>query len=52
MTVSHDRIGEVLEAQGNRAEALKSFRESLAINERLALADPGNADLQRSVAVS
>jgi hypothetical protein len=42
----------VLEAQGNRAEAVKSFRESLAINERLALADPGNADLQRSVAVS
>jgi hypothetical protein len=42
----------VLEEQGNLDEALKSFRQGLAISERLSLADPGNVDLQRSVAVS
>ena len=50
--MSHDRIGDVLEAQGNLPEALKSFREGLAIAERLASADPGNADWQRGLAVS
>jgi len=33
-------------------EALKSFHEGLAIAERLAAAEPGNADWQRSLAVS
>jgi tetratricopeptide (TPR) repeat protein len=50
--VSYARIGEALEAQGKPDEALKSFNEELAILERLSLADPGNVDLQRSVAVS
>jgi hypothetical protein len=39
-------------AQGNLADALASYRSSLAIRERLAKADPGNAGWQRDVAVS
>ena len=39
-------------AQGNLTEASKSFRESLAIAERLAKADPNNADWQRDLAIS
>jgi hypothetical protein len=50
--VSYDCIGDVLEAQGNLPEALKSFRDGLAIVDRLARADPGNADWQRGLAVS
>ena len=38
LSVSYDRIGDVLEAQGNLPEALKSFRDGLAIRERLASA--------------
>ena len=32
--------------------ALKSYRDSLAIAERLAQSDPGNADWQRDLSVS
>jgi tetratricopeptide (TPR) repeat protein len=42
----------VLVAPGNLAEALQSFRDSLAIRERLAQADPGNAGWQRDLSVS
>ena len=42
----------MLEAQGNLPEALKSYRDSLAIRDRLAKADPGNAGWQRDLAVS
>ncbi|MEZ5842979.1 MAG: tetratricopeptide repeat protein [Hyphomicrobiaceae bacterium] len=45
-------IGDVLVAQGNLPEALKSFREGLAIAERLAAADKGNAGWQRDLSVS
>ena len=45
-------IGDVLVAQGNLADALKSFRDGLAISERLATADPGNAGWQRDLSVS
>jgi len=41
----------VLKAQGNLPEALKSFREDLAIADRLAQADPGNAGWQRDLSV-
>ena len=34
-------------AQGDLPEALKSFRDQLAIADRLARADPDNADWQR-----
>ena len=40
------------QTQGNLPEALKSYRDSLAIVDRLAKADPGNAGWQRDLAVS
>ena len=43
--------GEVLVVQGNLAEALKTFRDSLAIADRLAKADPSNADWQRNLSI-
>jgi hypothetical protein len=42
----------VLKAQGNLPEALKAFRDGLAISDRLAKADPGNAGWQRDLSVS
>ena len=42
----------MLVAQGNLAEALKSYQDSLAISERLAKADPSNAGWQRDLSVS
>jgi tetratricopeptide (TPR) repeat protein len=45
------KVGDVLQAQDDLPEALKSFRESLAIVDRLARTDPGNADWQHDVAV-
>ncbi len=39
-------------AQGALADALKANRDSLAIAERLAKADPGNAGWQRDLSVS
>jgi len=41
----------VLSAQGNPPEALKAYRDSLTIRERLAAADPSNARWQRELAV-
>ncbi|HZY59161.1 MAG TPA: hypothetical protein VFE56_05325 [Candidatus Binataceae bacterium] len=46
------RRGDVLVAQGNLPEALKSFRDSHDIFDRLAKADPGNAGWQRDLSVS
>ena len=40
LSVSYDRVGDVLVAQGNLPEALKSFRDQFAIADRLASADP------------
>ncbi|MEI2774198.1 MAG: tetratricopeptide repeat protein [Candidatus Competibacter sp.] len=42
----------MLVAQGNLPEALKAYRDGLAIRERLAQADPGNAGWQRDLSVS
>jgi tetratricopeptide (TPR) repeat protein len=39
-------------SQGQRAEALKAYRDSLSIRERLAKADPGNAGWQRDLAIN
>ena len=41
-----------LKDQGNLPEALKAYRDSLAVGERLAEADPGNAGWQRDLSVS
>ena len=43
LSVNHEKIGDVLRAQGDLPNALKAFRDSLAIRKRLAGADPGNA---------
>jgi tetratricopeptide (TPR) repeat protein len=45
-------LGDIGIARGNLAEALKSFRDGLAIAQHLAQADPGNADWQRDLSVS
>ena len=50
--MSRDRVGDVLVAQGKLPEALKSFRDGLAIRERLASADPDNAGWQRDLSLS
>jgi tetratricopeptide (TPR) repeat protein len=52
LSVSHNKIGDVLRAQGNLAQALDAFKASRAIAERLAAADPQNAEWQRDLAVS
>jgi tetratricopeptide (TPR) repeat protein len=52
LSVSYNKIGDVLVAQGNLPEALKSYRDELAIADRLAKADPGNAGWQRDLSVS
>jgi hypothetical protein len=44
LSVSYKKIGDVQKAQGDLAAALKSFQDSLAIAERLAQSDPGNAE--------
>jgi tetratricopeptide (TPR) repeat protein len=52
ISVGLNRHGDVLEAQGNLPEALESFRDGLAIRDRLAKADPGNAGWQRGLSLS
>lgn len=52
LSVSHNRIGDVLVAQGNLPAALDSYKAALAIADRLAKADPGNAGWQRDLALS
>jgi tetratricopeptide (TPR) repeat protein len=52
LSVSHEKIGDVLVGQGNLTEGLLAFQASLAIRERLAKADPGNAGWQRDLSVS
>src|SRR5262249_62348773 len=52
LSVSQERIGDVLRAQGNLAAALESYTSAHAIRERLAAADPGNAGWQSDLSVS
>jgi tetratricopeptide (TPR) repeat protein len=52
LSVSFEKVGEVLEAQGNLPEALKSYRNGRAIFDRLAKSDPGNAGWQRDLSAS
>ena len=52
LSVSQEKIGDVLRAQGNLSAALDAFKASLAIRERLATSDPGNAGWQRDLSVS
>ena len=50
-SVSFDQHGDVQSAQGDLAGALKSYRDSLAIREKLSKQDPGNAEWQRDLSV-
>jgi tetratricopeptide (TPR) repeat protein len=52
LSVSYAKVADVLQAQGNLAEALKSYRDSLATGDRLAKADPTNTDWQSYLFVS
>jgi tetratricopeptide (TPR) repeat protein len=52
LSVSYDRVGNVQVEQGDLAGALKSYRDSLAIADRLAKSDPGNAGWQRDLSFS
>ena len=52
LSVSHDRIGDVLVAQGDGPGALAAYRKSLAIAEALAARDPANTEWQRDLSVS
>jgi eukaryotic-like serine/threonine-protein kinase len=52
LSVSHDRVGDVLYAQGDLAGALAEYRASLAIAELLAAQDPANAQWQTDLAIS
>ena len=52
LSVSHDRIGNVLIAQGNLPAALDAYRADLAIAEQLAKSDPSNAGWRRDLSVS
>jgi hypothetical protein len=50
--VSYNKVGNVLVAQGNLPEALKSYQDSFAVRDVLSKYDPANAGLQRDLSVS
>ena len=52
LSVSYEKIGNVLVKQGKLADALTSYRASLVIAERLAASDVGNAEWQRDRIIS
>ena len=51
LSVSHDKIGNVLSVQGNLPAALAAYNASLAITERLTSADPLNAVWQSDLSI-
>jgi tetratricopeptide (TPR) repeat protein len=52
LSVSHMRVGMVLETQSHLPEALQSYRAAQAISDGLAKAFPGDARVQRDLSVS
>ena len=52
LSVSHNTIGETQSAQGDLAEALKSYQAGMAIRQKLAAINPSNSQWQNDVAVS
>jgi hypothetical protein len=52
LSVSYERVGNVQKNQVDLPGALKSYRDSLGIREKLAKQDPGNAGWQRDLSVS
>jgi tetratricopeptide (TPR) repeat protein len=49
LSVSYGRIGKLLASQGKLDEALKSYRDSLTIAERLAALDRSNSQWQNDL---
>ncbi len=52
LSISFEKSGDALTAKGALAEALKAYRDGLAITDRLAKADSANTELQRDLSVS
>ena len=52
LSVAHERIGDVLFDQKDVSAALESYRNALAIGERVAKADAKNNRWQRNLAIS
>jgi len=52
LSVSDNKVGDLLEAQGKLDEALKTYHNALSIRERLVAADRSNTNWQRDLAVS
>ena len=52
LSVSHNKIGDVLVAEGKLEEARKAYEAGLGIAKRLAKADPKNSEWQRDLSVS
>ncbi len=52
LSVSHNKIGDVLRDQGDGPAALVAYRKDLGIAEALAVRDPDNALWQTDVAAS
>jgi hypothetical protein len=49
--VSLNKVGDVKRDEGDLTGALKAYEDSLAIADRLAKSDPGNAGWQRDLSV-
>ena len=52
LPIAYLKVGDVLLAHGNLAEALKTYRKGLAMTERLAEDDPDNPNWQRNLVAS
>jgi hypothetical protein len=50
--LTNTKIGDVLASQGNTSEALKAYRDGLAIRDRSARSAPDDALWQRDLVVS
>jgi hypothetical protein len=52
LSISHNKLGNLAVARGDTTTAEQHFRTGLDIRERLAAADPGNAEYQRDLSIS
>jgi tetratricopeptide (TPR) repeat protein len=52
LSISYNKIGDVLSAQGKLEEAITAYRDSLGIAKRLAAQDPSNAQWQHDLSIS
>jgi hypothetical protein len=52
LAVDHDKVGDVVKAQGDLAGALAAYRENLAIRQALAQKNPSNVQSQTDIVAS